>query len=283
MPYTENKMEVMEYQVDNMGNAYFLIKYFPNTVRKIDEYIMQIIRIDEEQYTVSSIQPEDGGTKKKASFGYTDNQNGTMLVSIFHTYGEEQRKLGLLLMEMGEDGNFDKQRLIEIPASILELAIQQERDEKDYNYALFYKSSYVDKSGNLTIVGQFMSINYPGYWNMHSNIVLQINKNGELNWIKSLDMDREGVFTFNENNLQILGLSNSQNDKVDRSYLTSYNIDLLNGDVTKTTFFKPTEVNGTPIYQFSFDRIKCVDEGVYVMEVYKKKKEDLMIRLEIED
>jgi hypothetical protein len=97
--------------------------------------------------------------------------------------------------------------------------------------------------------------------------------------------NNDKLYTFNENSLEIICSSHTSKDKGEDSfsYITAYKIDLKNGDATKTCYFRDDEVNGIPIYQFSFNRIKRVGDGVYVMEAYKKDKEDIMVRFEITD
>lgn len=300
MPYVKNQMKVLENYVDSHGNAYILIKYFPNTVSKEDEYFIQLMRIDDEQYTVATIVPEDGQSKYNVNLGYTDRKDGSMMVSMFYSFGEKKRKLGLMTMEIGNSGDFDKQKIIEIPTELIEMAIGETTIKESDTYAVKFASSHTDKEGNVTIIGGFNSIDEHGYsWTYHSFFVLQVDKNGKLNWIKSLEMssgdfemnfgmnigssNKDKLYTFDENSLEIICSSYIPRKAGENynSYITGYKIDLKNGNAEKTHFFKSDEVNGIPIYQFSFDRIKRVGDGVYVMEAYKKDKEDIMVRFEI--
>ena len=62
-------------------------------------------------------------------------------------------------------------------------------------------------------------------------------------------------------------------------YLTSAHID-YNGNLTKHSLFDVTDVKGMPVYQYAIDRIIETDDDKFIMEVYKKEKEDILIEVE---
>ena len=66
-------------------------------------------------------------------------------------------------------------------------------------------------------------------------------------------------------------------------YLTAYKIDDTSGDVSKLSLFDMKDVNGIAVYQFSTDRIIKASEEEVLLELYKKKKEDILIRIAIQD
>ena len=43
------------------------------------------------------------------------------------------------------------------------------------------------------------------------------------------------------------------------------------------------DVKGTAVYQFNTDRIVLTKEDVMLLELYKKQKEDLLLRIEINE
>jgi hypothetical protein len=66
-------------------------------------------------------------------------------------------------------------------------------------------------------------------------------------------------------------------------YLTAYKIDDSSGAVSKLSLFDMKNVNGIPVYQFSTDRIIQASDEEVLLELYKKKKEDIMIRIAIQE
>ncbi len=62
-------------------------------------------------------------------------------------------------------------------------------------------------------------------------------------------------------------------------YLASYSVNDNSGLVGKSYFFDMKNVNGMPVSQLYVDRIVGTDDGNYIVEVYKKDKQDILIRL----
>lgn len=294
-PYTRFNSDILDYFIDNNGNVYILMKYFYAEDEKEynRKYVIQLMRIDGESYSIETIQPEDGGTKYSVSFGYADKNNGTMDAIIFYANsgkGEEvENEIGLMLMSMNDEGEFDEEKIIEIPDEFIRLDIT-EKKEKSVRYRVEYKSSQTDKEGNLTIVGKVITSARNSGVSVNalrnSFLVLQVDKNGDINWIKKMDMTdipykiEDNKCFYSKNALQIVcgSKTNDESSKDNSTYISVYTIDLSSGDVVKDKFFNYEKVNDLRIYQFSFNRIQKVDEGVFVMESYKKKKEDVMIK-----
>lgn len=62
-------------------------------------------------------------------------------------------------------------------------------------------------------------------------------------------------------------------------YLASYSVNDNSGLVSKSYFFDMKNVNGMPVSQLYVNRIVGTDDGNYIVEVYKKDKQDILIRL----
>jgi len=61
--------------------------------------------------------------------------------------------------------------------------------------------------------------------------------------------------------------------------LTSAKINFETGKVSKENLFDMRSVNGMPVYQFSTDRVLNLSDREIAVEVYKKKKQDLWIKV----
>ena len=66
-------------------------------------------------------------------------------------------------------------------------------------------------------------------------------------------------------------------------FFTAYKIDDATGEVTRHSVFDMRDVKGTEVFQFMTSRIQVVDENEFVVEVYKKQKEDVLIKVKIND
>ena len=62
-------------------------------------------------------------------------------------------------------------------------------------------------------------------------------------------------------------------------FLTAYKINDASGDVSKLSLFDLRDVKGTAVYQFNTSRIVQSSEKELIVELYKKKKQDILIRI----
>lgn len=146
------------------------------------------------------------------------------------------------------------------------------------------------------------------YYTYHYNdmLITKINPDGELAWMKKLPKRQTGrkgrggmgyKYVYDEKNDShfLLFLDNLKNmelglDKVPANhadgaggFLTAYKINGDDGAVTKASIFNVKDVNGTSVYQFQTGRIFSTEPGEIMVEVYKKKKEDVMIRIKVSE
>lgn len=66
-------------------------------------------------------------------------------------------------------------------------------------------------------------------------------------------------------------------------YLTAYRVNDQSGEVTKLSLFNLKDLKGIPVYQFNIDRIVHRSDNEMFLELYKKKKEDIMLRIVINE
>jgi hypothetical protein len=62
-------------------------------------------------------------------------------------------------------------------------------------------------------------------------------------------------------------------------FLTAYKINDASGDVSKLSLFDLRDVKGIPVFQFNTSRIVQSSEKELIVELYKKKKQDILIRI----
>lgn len=100
-------------------------------------------------------------------------------------------------------------------------------------------------------------------------------------------------FIHNNNNDYVLFLDNKKNfnedtnheskDYVDGNdaYLNTYKIDSKTGETSKNLLFDIDDIQGKSAYQFNVSRIFDIGESNFMLEVYVKGKEDMMIKMEL--
>ncbi|PCI97654.1 MAG: hypothetical protein COB15_07290 [Flavobacteriales bacterium] len=64
-------------------------------------------------------------------------------------------------------------------------------------------------------------------------------------------------------------------------FLTAYKINDASGDVSKLSLFDLRDVKGIPVYQFNTGRIIQPSDKEILLEVYKKKKQDILLRINL--
>ena len=64
-------------------------------------------------------------------------------------------------------------------------------------------------------------------------------------------------------------------------FLTAYKISDAKGAVSKLSLFDMRDLQGTEVYQFMTDRILPLSGNEFVIELYKKQKEDLLIKVSL--
>lgn len=174
------------------------------------------------------------------------------------------------------------------------------------------KNLYVYSDGSILINGEqhYMRERTSGYstgnvqtsYSFHYDDMLstRIDANGELRWMKRLPKVQiggrgKGGMSFRHytsgNSQYFMYVDNPKN--IDQSfgekparytdgpggYLTVYKIDDHSGKVSKESLFDMNDVQGLDVAQFSTSRIIPVGGGVVCIEVYKRYKEDVLIKV----
>lgn len=173
---------------------------------------------------------------------------------------------------------------------------------------------FVNEDGSITLVGetsyvkshhspQSKRITYTFYY--ENILVSKINANGELAWMKKIPKRQRGVrgkggmsynYFFANGNHYLVYLDNVKNfelslDKIPAlhmdakgGYLTSMKIDDATGKTVKGSVLDFRQIKGDIVaYQFNTDRIVKIKENEFFVEVYKKKKEDIFLKVEIKN
>lgn len=145
-----------------------------------------------------------------------------------------------------------------------------------------------------------MSTHYSTSYYYTDILVTKINPDGKLGWMKKIPKFQRGgngqggmsykFFTTKTDNF-FLFLDNVKNidlpiDKTPAlhsdkhgGYLTAVKINDESGDITKGSILNAREVEDFELYQFSIDRVVKTSNTTFVLEAYKKKKEDVMIKV----
>jgi hypothetical protein len=323
MPYSEKKMDNIDYHVDNKGNAYILTIVFKDKSTEIElkdgrpNFHIEVIKIEPNVEMITRIRTTLDNKLINSIALYQGNEDDLVLAGF---YTESKKDIfdakGLFYMKIDEDGSIKDKSTFEFPLSLLNQNASNKNKRKNKKKGgekaqfsnLSMDKIVIEQDGSIILIGEqayviytqsgkYMSVIH--YFN--DILVAKINANGELEWMKKLPKKQRGRNTgqkdmsykhfVSDNNHYFLFMDNAQNinlklteePKVHAAgiggYLTQYSINSSTGAILKTHVFNSKEVNGMPIYQFTPNRITEISAGVYVIEVYKKNKQDILIKV----
>jgi len=338
MPYTERRMDNLDYQVDNQGNLYLLVKVYNDDSydekrKKKDEeanYHIELflIKSGSSKIEISKFENKDKFINKLWLF---DTDKDILVCAGFYSNGHVDSKNdfndsdGIVTFKIKTDGSIYDQAFNEIPTEVLnqyETEKNKKRNEKKERKGegaqfsdLEMKTLAINKDGSIVIVGeQTFMIMQGGYSalggssRMHTTyhycdlLVSKINPDGKIDWMKRIPKNQKGNIglggmSFNyfnaNNNHYLVYLDNIKNidlplDKEPAQhsdgkggYLTVVKIADSDGTLKKESILNAREIEDFEIYQYSTNRVFKTSQDSFMFEAYKKKKEDVMIKVNL--
>jgi len=193
---------------------------------------------------------------------------------------------------------------------------KDKKGKADYE-ALELRKLFFYEDGSLAVIGEqyyvkvHTSTSSKGSvrttYTYHYNDILisKINASGNLEWMKKIPKRQKGSrglggmsFThfYTNNNHYFIYLDNIKNANLSMNkipalhsdkmggYLTSCKVSDFSGDVSKGSIFNSRRLKGgMAAHQFDTYRIVQTKDDEFVVEVYKKKKEDILIKVKIKE
>jgi hypothetical protein len=329
MPYTEKKMNNIDYSVDQAGNVYILTTvYNDNTTDEKKSrdgnanYHIELLKV-KANTTKVDITPIKLTDKFINRLWIYETSKDEMICAGFYNKGKDLADAdGILIFNIEKDGTLTDIKTYEIPLAILNQNVsrrtqkknekKEEGDDAAEFQELELREVLVDKDGSLLLIGEqyFMRqhTRYSSngmsttYYTYHYNdmLITKIAPSGALAWMKKLPKQQIGrngrggmsysyidgkshhyfIFLDNEKNkdLTINEVPTRHSDGAG-GFLTAYKIDDITGQTKKEYILDTRDVRGIELYQFRTSRIIPVSSNEFVFESYKKKKEDVMIKV----
>ncbi|WP_298502870.1 hypothetical protein [uncultured Maribacter sp.] len=342
MPYTERRMDLLDFAVDSGGYGYILAKVFhddsnDDKKRKKDteaNYHIELFRLldGSSNIGISKIALDDKFINGISLF---ESSSNLMICAGFYTNGLNNRlgnSDGLFTFKIDKEGSLIDKNSYEIPVEVLNQYVSnrtkkkiEKKDKKD-------KAEFADlklrdlliniSDGSLILIGeQSFVVRHTTskgrvYYTFHNNdmLISKIDTSGELAWMKKLPKRQSGApklgqvydtsktyqggmsysHFFTNGNHYLVYLDNVKNIDLKLNevparhsdghggYLTAYKIDDVTGNVSKDNIFDTRNVGDKlEVHQFSNNRVVKTDENEFVIEFYKKKKEDVLIKVKI--
>lgn len=329
MPYSEKKMNNLDYSVDSEGNAYILTTVYDDNTTEVKgkdgkaNYHIELLRIkaNTSEVTITPVVVKDKFINKIWLY---ENAMDYMVCAGFYNNGKDLNDAnGIFLFKVGKDGKVFDMASYEIPVEVLNQFVSkrsQKQNEKkeDKGKAEFtdleLRELIIQDDGSLLLVGEqyYMESHttYSSnggsrtYYTYHYNdmLVTKIDPSGKLSWMKKLPKRQTGrvgkggmsyQYMYNGDSHTFLFLDNQKNmnlplDQVPAGhsdgaggFLTAYKVKDGTGAVTKISILDTKDVKGIEVFQFLPSRILPLSNSEFVLEVYKKKKEDIMIKVNL--
>ncbi len=328
MPYTESKMNNLDYTIDSDGNIYAVTLIYNDDSQKLQidgkvNYHLEVLRIESGSTEVSHtpIKVEGIHLNKISLFNQPDN---AIVCAGFYTKSTNLDNAdGVIMFKIEPEGDLFDYKTYEIPVEVLNMYMserQQEKNEKkdddgraefaelEMRDMILYEDGSIVLTGEQYYIIEHTTVNAQGqrstYYTYHYNdiLALKIDPNGDMAWMKKLGKRQTGragrggmsfsyfdsgdkhyfLFLDNVKNLS-LTLDQRPYGHTDGAggFFTSYVIDDETGDVSKASLFDVRDVKGIEVFQFTVSRIVQISATEFVVEVYKKDKEDMLIKVNV--
>jgi len=340
MPYTERRMDALDYAVDTDGKGYMLAKVFHDDSNKDKKkkkdakanYHIELFRLlsGSDKIIKTKIELDESFINGISLF---ENEQGEMICAGFYNKGLHSKKNfslgkefnnhsadGIFACKLSKEGLLIDKKTYEIPLEILNQYAsnrtkkrnnkQEGKKGAEFEY-LKLKELFFKKDGSIVFIGEQTyvitrrsskgRVTHTYYYN--DILISKINPNGELSWMKKIPKRQignagQGGMSFSHfytnNNHYLIYLDNVKNialplDKIPArhsdgmgGYLTSFKVNDETGDVSRGSILDTRNVKPKlAVYQFSNNRVVKTAENEFIVEVYKKKKEDVLIKVKI--
>ena len=321
MPYTEKKMDNIDYHIDHKANVYLLSMIYNGSASSMElvkgkpNYRIEVIKISPDSDEVKRFQTSLGSKMINSISLYQGYENDLIMGGYYTISNKDIHDArGIFYLRMDENGIVKDKSTFEFPLAVLNQNESnktiRKNDKKSGEKAEFSNlrmmKIIVEDDGSVVLVGEQAYVvtttgkttSVTHYFN--DIIVAKIDSDGELAWLKKLPKKQRGRNTgkkdmsfrhFGYNGKHyFLYMDNAKNLNLDLKeepvahaaglggYLTQYELDSRTGELSKTHILNAREVKKMVIYQFAPERITNISDGVYVIEVYKKNKQDILIK-----
>lgn len=221
MPYTEEKMDNADYQVDRQGNVYTLAKvYDGGKARKNAEYHYEILKWSEGQDKATII-PFRFSNKYVNTAMITEDPQGTVMVGGYYSTRKNSANAdGFFLLKVDQGSNelvSVKKGVYEFPADVLKQfesrrarrrIEKKDKEDKAEAQNLELRKLVIGSDGSVNAYGEefFLTVHTYTYMNGRTTstrtvvryyyqdiLAVQINPEGELDWVRKVPKNQVGA------------------------------------------------------------------------------------------
>ena len=336
MPYTEKKMDNIDYSIDATGNVYTLAAVFDDDTRKrkkkdgTPNFHVEILKLPfgKDKLKIIQIDLKDKFIDRIGMFESSANDiicAGSYFNKIKSFLNDDIMAVnGVFVFKLNESGDVFDNKCFEFPIDIINQYEKKKTvrknenkddDEKSEFSDLELKSLKVQDDGSIILIGEqeyiITTTTYSSNGGSPSTrtdfyfediLIAKIDNKGELAWMKKLPKRQKGtkgigglsyrylkgekdhyiIFLDNEKNIN-LPINKEPATHVDEAggFVTAYKINDETGKVTKHSLYDLRNVKGMDLKQFSTKRVLQTSLSDFLIEFYKKDKEDVYIKTKL--
>ena len=319
MPYTESLMDNLDFSVDSKGNGFFLIKKYKEELKMRNrnnpenESVAILIAsadgsLNEVEFSLGESMIDDVTMK--------ENKNGDIVCAGYYRRPKSYGIDGTFVSILDSKGNLSDPKFYEFSLDFIKKYKRiSERGKKKMSEAdendklslsnltmrdveilddggivlageIYYVTTYTDSKGNTHTTYHYDDV-----------IVVKINANGELGWMqkfpKRSTVESFRLFT-SEKYTYILFTDNPKNADLPEDqnphlsfakerFVITYRTDNASGERKHMALFGFKQIDGTPVYQYSSNRVIPLTDNSFAIELYIKQKSDMMFKVEFEE
>jgi hypothetical protein len=323
MPYTEKKMNNLAYTVANDGTVFMLafiteVKAFELFSLKDATVTKYKLDVDATLFFQELKMAENAEGNLVCTGYYANgidvkvNWTGNLALSM--------NTNGILRFKMSKAGVTLEKYKYDFPIALInqyesanakEKNAARESDGKAGINDLKMINLVENKDGSTLILGEqtytrneLVGTSTKNVYYYSDMVFTKIDKSGKLLWMIKLPKTQIGFAGRGGNGVKfiqgagahyILFLDNKKNADItkdavpvkrtdgDGGYLTAYKVDDATGTYTKHQILDIENINKIEAYQFSTSRIFDATDKIFLVEIYKKGKEDVMIKLQLKN
>ncbi len=290
-------------------------------IKGVSNYNIELIRVDAEDQSLShsKIVIDD---KLISNIGFFESKNGEMVIAGYYGQKSIYHQDGVFIFKIDEEGEITDRISHEIPVEVITMYMSQRKQEKvkkkDEKKGVAMtnvklRNIIYNTDGSITMYGEvfyYITTTDPKTGATRTTyyfkeiVATHIDAEGEVSWMTKLPKNQVsggitgalGFYVFSHEGVDyLLFLDNVKNielpmDQYPKAhkdgrggYLTGFKIDKESGDVQKVSILNTLDANGIRLYQFKLSRFIDLSDGSIAFESYIKKKQDVMVRIKLNE
>jgi len=303
-PYPKEKVLPLDYRVDSEGNAYVVAKIHNkkwgghNVKSGKIHYHLELFSVGKDGTATGTKIELDGKGISHAWLAETTG-NTIKCIGTYNLENSQSLSEGVFIGAVDKTGN-----VVDIVTKHLPIS------ENEHDYDLSFDKLVSQADGSNIIIFERKGLGIFSYFDeptsyYYDDFILKENADGTIPWIHKLPKKQyngEGYigqlsckYASSGDYHYVFFMDHPRNSETydleakvhffndpGHGYLVAYRVADKTGEVTKHRILDMKSVNGHKVDHLSMNRLFQVSEKELIMEVYKKNKEDVILKIELE-